>query len=84
MFAYVQPVAYHVRHPERLLVRSADGEWYLWFGDRPGCEPEDVPPAVASWMQRLPSLVPMREPHFWLHRDDLPLTPEAVADDASR
>ncbi len=78
MFAYVQPVSQHLSHPERLLVWSADGRWYLWFGDRDGTPLEEIEPPVAHWLQHQPNLALLPEPHFWLHVDDLPLAPEAA------
>jgi hypothetical protein len=78
MLAYVQPVAQHQSYPERLVVRSIEGRWYVWFGDRAGTPLEEVDPPVADWLQGLSMIAPIPEPRFWLHVDDLPLLGSAA------
>jgi hypothetical protein len=70
---YVQVVGHHAAQPERLLIRSDDGRWYVWFGDRRGTPLREIDEPIADWLQHQPDLTILPEPHFWLHVDDLPM-----------
>jgi hypothetical protein len=72
---YVQPIAQHVDHPERLLLRGADGRWYLWSGDRLESALVEIPSATAAWLLVRPALRLLPGPLVWLHPADLPLLP---------
>jgi len=71
--SYLQPVATHPDVAERLLLRGDDDRWYVWTGDRPGAEPEEIDAATArslirdGWLLAFPANGP------WFHVDDLPL-----------
>ena len=72
---YLQPIAQHTAHPERLLLRGADGRWYVWSGERPEAVPEEVSLATAAWLLVQPELRLLPAPHVWLHPADLPMLP---------
>ena len=72
---YVQPIAQHAAHPERLLLRGANGRWYVWTGERPEAAPEEIPLAMAAWLLIQPELRLLPAPHVWLHPADLPMLP---------
>ena len=72
---YLQPMAQHVAHLERLLLRGADGRWYLWTGEEPDAPPVEIPAATATWMLVGPALRLLPGPRVWIHRADLPLLP---------
>lgn len=75
MNAYVQPIAQHARHPERLMLRGEDDRYYVWQGDDPTAEPEEIEPATAIWLLTRSALVCLAEPRVWVHVADLPLAP---------
>jgi len=70
---YVQPIAQHLAHPERLLLRAEDDRAFVWLGDDPDATPEEIDPRTAAWLQTRPWLHPLPLPRFWLHVADLPL-----------
>ena len=70
---YVQPIAQHLAHPERLLLRTEDDRAFVWLGDDPTARPEEIDPRTAAWLQTRPWLRPLPLPRFWLHVADLPL-----------
>lgn len=72
---YLQPIAQHTDHPERLLLRGADGRWYVWTGERPEAWPAEIAAATAAWMLVQPGLRLLPGPHVWLHPADLPTLP---------
>jgi hypothetical protein len=72
---YLQPVAQHPDHPERLLLRSSDGRFFVWSGEDPGRLPEEIEPATARWLLQSSPLKGLTA-RLWFHRDDLPLAPE--------
>jgi hypothetical protein len=72
---YLQPIAQHADHPERLLLRGADGRWYVWTGERPAALPAEIAPATAAWMLVQPGLRLLPGPLIWLHPSDLPTLP---------
>ena len=88
---YLQPIAQHTEHPERLLLRSAEGRWYVWTGERPQDLPAEIATATAAWMLVQPGLRLLPGPHVWLHPADLPTLPldawrvrrDPAADDAA-
>ncbi|MBA2277879.1 MAG: hypothetical protein H0W06_08975 [Chloroflexia bacterium] len=69
---YVQPVARHRQHPERLLLHDERDHWFLWTG-QDGDDPVTIEPALAAWMARRPELFPFPQPLMWFAIDDLPL-----------
>ena len=75
MNAYVQPIAQHVRHPERLVLRGEDDRYYVWHGDDPTAAPEEIEPTTAIWLLTRADMVCLDEPRVWLHVADLPLAP---------
>ena len=75
MPTYVQPIAQHRVHPERLLLAADDGRSYVWRGDDPDAGPEEIESSTATWLQRRSWLRPLPFPRFWLHVADLPLAP---------
>ena len=77
--AYMQPLAQHRNHPERLLLRGADGRVYVWFGDNPDAAPAEIDRAVARWFLQRPDLIRLPTPGIWLHATDLPLAAPARA-----
>ena len=84
--AYLQPLAQHRHHPERLLLRGADGRAYVWFGDDPDARPAEIDRAVARWFLQGHDLIRLPSPGIWLHADDLPLaaTVGALSHDGRR
>jgi len=68
---YVQPLASHMEHPERLLVRDQQGCWYLWFGD--GQEMTGITDDLASWIAERPEMVRLAAPRHWFDIECLPL-----------
>ena|GEM_PF-2434668 len=78
MHAYVQVVAQHRLFPTRLLVRSTDGVYALWFGDDRVGEMEEVADALAAYLQSAHVVRPLPTPHLWFHLGDLPLVPTGV------
>ena len=75
---YVQVVGHHSAQPERLLIRSDDGRWYVWFGDRAGTPLREINEPIADWLRRQSDLTMLPEPHFWLHVDDLPTVVSSI------
>ena len=71
---YLQPLAQHRYHPERLLLRSAGGRSFVWFGEDPRALPEEIEPATAAWMLEQGTLRPLSLP-VWVHVGDLPVKP---------
>jgi hypothetical protein len=84
---YLQPIAQHEDHPERLLLCDGDGHWYVWTGERPEEAPAEIPAATADWLLTQPGLRRIAAA-VWIHPNDLPLLPldalhgsQAPADD---
>ncbi|CAA9566354.1 MAG: hypothetical protein AVDCRST_MAG73-4165 [uncultured Thermomicrobiales bacterium] len=86
MPTYVQPIAQHRDHPERLLLRGADGRIYVWSGDDPAGSPREIDRAVARWMLAGARLRRIPGPRVWFHAADLPLADAAatVSGDGAR
>ena len=78
---YVQVIGHHAELPERLLIRSDDGRWYVWFGDRVGTPLREIDQPIADWLKRQTDLTILPEPYFWLHVDDLPTIANAIEDE---
>lgn len=70
---YVQPIAQHHEHPERLLLKAEDGRAYVWLGEDPDGTPEEIEPATATWLLTLPSLRQLSQPRVWFQVTDLPV-----------
>lgn len=70
---YVQPIAQHREHPERLLLQAEDGGTYVWLGEDPDAAPEEIAPATAAWMLTLPCLEVLPAPRVWFQATDLPV-----------
>ncbi len=68
---YVQPIASHRKHPERLLLRDDTGQCYLWHGD--GREVEAVPAPLAAWICDRPEMYQLQSPLLWFDSSSLPL-----------
>lgn len=71
---YVQPIAQHLTHPERLLLRDERDCWFLWTGQLD----EDVvaiEPELAAYIFRRPEMSTLPQPRMWFATDDLPLEP---------
>lgn len=69
---YVQPIAQHVAHPERLLLRGERNGWFLWAGQLD----EDVvaiEPALAAYILNRPEMSRLSHPRMWFSTEDLPL-----------
>lgn len=73
---YVQPVASHRQHPERLLLRDSLGEWFIWFGD--GREIETIPAPTAMWMASRPEMYQLQSPMLWFDPSTLPVSAATV------
>lgn len=71
---YVQPVAQHVRHPERLLLRDAGDGWFLWVGQLDK-EPVAIEPGLAAYLLDRPEIAILPAPRMWFSTADLPLGP---------
>lgn len=69
---YLQPVAFHVSVPERLLVRDEADRWFLWTGDE-GATLTDIPVSLAIWLLDRDELVELPAPHLWFEEDALPV-----------
>jgi len=72
--SYVQPVASHVSHPERLLVRTQDDAFYLWPGT--GDPMIEIPTALAAWMISRPEIFTLCSPRHWFDIECLPIAVE--------
>ena len=71
---YMQVVAQHRSQPEQLLLRCPEHRFYLWFGDERKLElMEETDERLARWLDEVAIVLPLPEPRFWLHVDDLPL-----------
>lgn len=71
---YVQPVASHTCHPERLLVRDETGRFHLWQGT--GEAMMDIPSELASWIIERAEMLPLPLPRLWFDVETLPLAIE--------
>lgn len=72
---YLQPIAQHPDHPERLLLSAPDERFFVWSGEDPGRLPEEIEPPTAAWLLERAPLRTLAC-RVWIHRDDLPLAPE--------
>lgn len=78
MDGYVQLVAQHVRHPERLVLRDEHGQYYVWTGELPDANPQEMDAATVWWLCAQPQIAPLSHVGVWFHATDLPLTPTAA------
>ena len=75
---YIQPVAVHEMHPERLLLRDVHSRWYLWTGEE-GTGPQEIPARLGQYlMNRSEMDVLACCQRMWFLIDDLPLRPVAT------
>ena len=75
---YVQPMAQHVAHPERLLLRDQRDQWFLWAGQLDE-EVVAIEPELAAYILNRPEIAPLPLPRMWFATDDLPLEPTAFS-----
>ncbi|MBA3336733.1 MAG: hypothetical protein H0T49_04145 [Chloroflexia bacterium] len=73
MRSYLQPLAHHLDHPERLLLRGGDGRFFVWRGESAQSPPEEIEPRLATWLVAQERVEVLAPPLMWLHVDDLPL-----------
>jgi hypothetical protein len=75
---YMQPVAIHRLHPERLLLTDDTDRWFLWQGEADR-EPVEIPQALAFWMLDREELL-LLELHqrMWFIVADLPVREPAL------
>lgn len=78
---YVQPVATHVRHPERLLVKTQDGDWALWFGN--GTPLLSVDPELGLWILERSETIVLNQPSYWFDTSSLPVAHEVYDNEGS-
>lgn len=73
---YVQPIASHRLHPERLLLRNSTGQCSIWFGD--GREPETIPAPLAEWLISRAEMCLLHSPMLWFDTSSLPLSAATI------
>ncbi|MDQ3044970.1 MAG: hypothetical protein M3R06_07460 [Chloroflexota bacterium] len=73
MLSYLQPVAQHLDHPERLLLRSGDGRFFVWRGESAQDRPEEIDQPLARWLVAQERIEVLPAPLMWFRVDDLPL-----------
>lgn len=77
LHAYMQPVAVHRLHSERLILIDGEARCYLWLGEE-GTGPLEIPQALARYLvcrEEIELLdVPQR---MWFVVDDLPVRARA-------
>lgn len=69
---YVQPIAQHVAHPERLLLRDERDQWYLWAGQMDE-DVVEIEAELAAYILRRPEIAALPLPRMWFATNDLPL-----------
>lgn len=70
---YMQPVAVHGAHPERLLLADEDARWFLWMGES-GLGPIEISRELAAYLLDLPVMwVLEASQRMWFVVDDLPV-----------
>lgn len=70
---YMQPIAVHRTHAERLLLHDDQGNWYLWSGEA-GADPIEIPQMLGHYLmirRELDVLAPHQR--MWFVVDDLPV-----------
>lgn len=72
--AYIQPVASHIDHPERLLVQDQNGTFLLWHGN--GDAMVEIPSLLAAWIVDRPEIQPLPSPRLWYDVESLPMAIE--------
>ncbi|MDQ4045058.1 MAG: hypothetical protein M3173_06385 [Chloroflexota bacterium] len=77
---YMQPIAVHRRHAERLLLRDVDGQWHLWTGEAAGSNPIEVPQGLGHYlMHRCEMEILPAHQRMWFVVGDLPLRADVAA-----
>lgn len=70
---YMQPVAIHLLHDERLILLDEDGNWYLWIGEA-DADPIGIPHRMAHYLmdcKEMQCLEPGQQ--MWFVLADLPV-----------
>jgi len=82
---YMQPVAIHRIHAERLLLTDDDNRWFLWMGEADQ-EPVGIPQGLAAYLLERRELLPLElHQRMWFVVADLPVREPALeADIAER
>lgn len=76
---YMQPIAVHRTHEERLLLHDEAGRCFLWAGE-PDEDPTEIPPALAHYfLHRREMLVLAPHQRMWFGVSDLPLRADIAA-----
>lgn len=76
---YMQPIAVHRRHEERLLLHDDEGRCYLWAGE-PDQDPAEIPQVLAHYLlRRCEMLVLAPQQRMWFGMSDLPLRADVAA-----
>jgi hypothetical protein len=70
---YMQPVAMHHEHPERLILTDDDARWFLWMGEK-DTGPIEIPQSLALFLMDRREMQPLEmRQRMWFVLDDLPL-----------
>ena len=76
---YMQPIAVHRVHDERLLLHDEEGHCFLWAGE-PEQGPTEIPQVLAHYLlHRRELLVLAPHQRMWFVVDDLPLRADIAA-----
>jgi len=74
---YMQPVAVHCIHSERLILTDCDQRCYLWVGEE-GTGPIEIPRELACYLVSRPEMILLDGPQrMWFVIDDLPVRERA-------
>ncbi|HYH11353.1 MAG TPA: hypothetical protein VD789_03275 [Thermomicrobiales bacterium] len=74
---YMQPVAVHRIHSERLILTDGDARCYLWVGEE-GTGPIEIPQALARYLVCRTEMTLLEVPQrMWFVLDDLPVRERA-------
>jgi hypothetical protein len=75
---YMQPVAIHRLHPERLLLTDDTDRWYVWMGEV-DTEPVEVAEDLAFYLLNRRELQPLElHQRMWFVVADLPVRERAL------
>ena len=70
---YMQPVAIHRMHAERLILIDDDARWFLWVGEE-GTGPIEIPHCLAHYLMDRREMEPLEAPQkMWFVLADLPV-----------
>ncbi len=77
---YMQPVAVHRSHVERLLLTDDNDEWFLWMGEH-DADPVEIPQELAFYLLDRDEMQ-LLELHqrMWFIVADLPVREPALPD----